>query len=101
MALREIYLWMCHRLYNEFAWTYDTAASLVSLGRWDEWRREALAYLPEHGPVLEIGFGTGELLPALAARPGRVYGLEPSPAMQTITRRKLRRRGLEGRVSRV
>ncbi len=101
MGFRELYLWMCHRLYNEAAWGYDAAAALVSLGRWDDWRRQALVHLPEHGPVLEIGFGTGELLPELAARAEQVYGLEPSPAMQAITRRKLRRRGLEGCIPRV
>jgi len=40
--LGRLYLWATHRLYNEFAWSYDLAAWLVSTGRWDRWRRMAL-----------------------------------------------------------
>ena len=28
----RLYLWACHRLYNEFAWAYDWVSWLVSLG---------------------------------------------------------------------
>lgn len=91
--LARLYLWATHRLYSEFAWAYDLVAWLVSGGRWDRWRRLALDYVGA-GPVLEIGFGTGELLLALAAQGRQVTGLDLSPAMQRITARKMRRRGL-------
>ncbi len=91
--LARLYLWATRRLYNEFAWAYDLVAWLVSGGRWDRWRRLALDYIDD-GRVLEIGFGTGELLLTLAAQGQDVTGLELSLAMQRITARKMQRRGL-------
>lgn len=75
------------RLYNELAWAYDAASWLVSLGRWDTWRRVALRFV-EGERVLEVGCGTGHLLPALAARGGRVYGGDLSAAMLRLARRR-------------
>ena len=86
-------MWATHRLYNELAPLYDLAAWLVSEGHWAEWRRIALEYVAGER-VLEVGFGTGELLTELAQRGGSVCGLEPSWAMQRVTARKLRRRRL-------
>lgn len=91
--LARLYLWATHRLYNEFAWAYDLVAWVVSGGRWDRWRRLALDYVAGE-PVLEVGFGTGELLLAMAQQGWEVCGLELSPAMQRVTARKMRRRGL-------
>jgi ubiquinone/menaquinone biosynthesis C-methylase UbiE len=98
----RLYLWATRRLYHEFAFLYDLASWLVSAGHWAQWRRIALDYVA--GPrVLEVGFGTGELLAELVRRQVEIYGLEPSQAMQRVTARKLRRRGisaprLRGRV---
>jgi SAM-dependent methyltransferase len=89
----RLYLWMARRLYNEFAWLYDPVSWLVSGGRWSRWRRLALDYVV--GPrVLEIGFGTGELLMEMVGRGLDVYGLELSRAMQRITARKMRQRDI-------
>jgi len=89
----RFYLWACHRLYNEFAWTYDWVSWLVSLGHWWGWRIAALDYLI--GPrVLEVGFGTGDLLIEMARQGWDVHGLELSPAMHRITTRKMRRHGV-------
>ncbi len=89
----RLYLWACHRLYNEFAWAYDWVSWLVSLGHWWSWRKAALDYLI--GPrVLEVGFGTGDLLIEMAQQGWDVHGLELSPAMHRITARKMRRCGV-------
>jgi ubiquinone/menaquinone biosynthesis C-methylase UbiE len=89
----RLYLWACHRLYNEFAWAYDWVSWLVSLGHWWSWRKAALDYLI--GPrVLEVGFGTGDLLIEMARQGWDVHGLELSPAMHRITARKMRRCGV-------
>jgi SAM-dependent methyltransferase len=88
----RLYLWATHRLYREFAPLYDLASWLVSAGHWSEWRRISLDYVA--GPrVLEIGFGTGELLAELEQRHMDVYGLEVSWAMHRLTALKLRRLG--------
>jgi SAM-dependent methyltransferase len=95
--LLRLYAWACERLYHELAWSYDWVSWLVSLGRWAGWRRQALAFLPAQAdpplPVLELGFGTGELLLALAEARIPAVGLEPSPAMHGITQHKLQRYG--------
>jgi ubiquinone/menaquinone biosynthesis C-methylase UbiE len=92
----RLYLWACHRLYDQLAWAYDAVSWLVSAGAWSDWRRLALDYVGP-GETLEIGFGTGELLAEMAARGLPVVGVEPSAAMQRITGVKLRRRGVAAR----
>src|SRR5581483_7415360 len=80
--------WCFARFYREFAWTYDAVAAAVSGGRWPDWGRAALPYL--RGRVLELGCGTGNLQRALAQYPGVGWpiGLDASPQMLAITRRK-------------
>lgn len=89
--LIKAYGWATEQLYHAFAWAYDLVAWLVSFGGWDQWRRDSLGYL-QPGSVLEIGFGTGELLMAMAEMGADVVGLELSPQMHRVTRRKLRQR---------
>ena len=88
-----LYAWACERLYAEFAWSYDWVSWFISFGRWSQWRALALDYMVGEA-ILELGFGTGELLLALHQRGQPVIGLELSAAMQRQTARKLRRRGL-------
>ena len=87
------YLWATHQLYSEFAWAYDLVSWAASLGWWSRWRREALEHIIG-SRVLEIGFGTGELLVEMATRGLQVWGLEPSRAMHRVTSRKLGKRHL-------
>ena len=92
-AYRRLYRWATHRLYRELAWAYELVAWLVSLGRWDAWRRQVLEHI-DGGPVLEIGFGTGALLGAAALRGFRIWGADPAWAMHRVTARRLRRQQL-------
>ncbi|MCS6881243.1 MAG: methyltransferase domain-containing protein [Oscillochloridaceae bacterium] len=86
-----------HHFYREFAWTFDAVAWAVSGGLWFGWVRAAL---PEvRGRVLELGFGTGHLQLALAARPD-VAGIDASPQMARIAARRLRRHGRAPRLVR-
>lgn len=85
------YGWLAERLYDELAWIYDPVSWFVSAGHWDEWRKFTLDHIRGRR-VLELGFGTGELLIELARRGYEVVGLEPSSAMQHQTSAKLSRR---------
>jgi ubiquinone/menaquinone biosynthesis C-methylase UbiE len=88
-AYAKLYLWAADRLYNEFAPLYDTVSWLVSSGQWARWRRVALDYVQEPD-VLEVGFGTGELLTEMAAYGWNVTGVDQSAAMQRVSSRKVR-----------
>jgi ubiquinone/menaquinone biosynthesis C-methylase UbiE len=88
--LVKAYLWATELLYGPLACAYDAVAWLVSCGFWSCWRLDALGYL-KAGSVLEIGFGTGELLLALAEGGHPVIGLELSAQMQRVTAKKLKK----------
>ena len=76
-----------HLLYTRLAWSYDAVAWGVSFGQWREWGAAALPFLT--GPrVLELGHGPGHLLAALAGRGYEVVGLDLSPQMGRLARRR-------------
>jgi len=82
-----------HLLYNEMAWTYDLVSRAVSLGQWRTWGRAALVYTL--GPrVLEIAFGTGDILLDLHKSGFETYGLDLSQHMIGIAHRKLGKAGI-------
>jgi ubiquinone/menaquinone biosynthesis C-methylase UbiE len=80
-------------LYNPLAWTYDLVSWTVSIGQWRRWQQAALPYVPP-GPVLEIAHGTGNLLLDLHRAGHTPLGLDLSPAMGRLARRKLRAHGV-------
>ncbi|ABQ27178.1 ArsR/SmtB family transcription factor [Geotalea uraniireducens] len=61
-----------------------------------DYRERLLSLVPEGKSVVEIGLGTGGLLPALAAKASRVIGVDHSPAMLEEARRRLALAGLAG-----
>jgi ubiquinone/menaquinone biosynthesis C-methylase UbiE len=79
-------------LYGEMAWSYDLVAWLVSFGQWRAWGQTALPYLAGER-VLELGHGPGHLLLTLTERGFRPVGLDVSPHMGQMARRRLRRAG--------
>jgi ubiquinone/menaquinone biosynthesis C-methylase UbiE len=92
--LGRLYMWATHRLYDELAWAYDVVSWCVSLGHWSGWRRAALHHV-EGRRILELGFGTGELLSEMAEHGLEPVGLDASAAMHRVTARKMARSGLE------
>ncbi len=73
-------------LYNELAWTYDVVSWAVSLGAWRDWQRAALPHVC--GRVLELGHGPGHMLLALQLAGHEVVGLDASPSMGRLARRR-------------
>ena len=89
MITHHAYRWACNLLYGELAWAYDAVSWLVSCGRWANWRAVAKDYIEgEH--ILEVGFGTGELLIQLSERDLKVFGIDASPKMHAIADKKTR-----------
>ena len=60
------------------------------------YRERLVALVPMGTTVLEIGVGTGGLLPELAVRASTVIGVDHSPAMLDEARRRLAQTGLDG-----
>lgn len=87
-------------LYNDLAWLYDTVSWLTSKGLWRRWQRTVWPWLPGSGRVLEIGFGPGHLLADLATADYEAIGLDLSPAMLHLARRRLQRHGLPAHLCR-
>lgn len=80
-------------LYNELAFTYDWVSWGTSVGQWRSWQRCALPRLA--GPrVLEMAHGTGNTLIDLDEAGFQPVGMDLSPYMGRIAKRKLARRGL-------
>jgi ubiquinone/menaquinone biosynthesis C-methylase UbiE len=86
-------------LYREMAWIYDAVAWLVSFGQWKAWGRTAIPLLVGED-ILELGHGPGHLMKTLYENGLRPVGLDASPQMVRIARRRLRRAGLPAPVLR-
>jgi ArsR family transcriptional regulator len=71
----------------------DLARTLLPVA---DYREKLLAHVPNGMTVVEIGIGTGGLLPALAAKAEKVVGVDHSPAMLDEARRRLALAGIAG-----
>jgi ubiquinone/menaquinone biosynthesis C-methylase UbiE len=79
--------------YHGFAWTYDTVAAVVSIGRWNDWINCVLPYVKGRR-VLEIGHGPGHLQTSLHQDETRLLvGLDESPQMGRLARSRLLKAG--------
>jgi ubiquinone/menaquinone biosynthesis C-methylase UbiE len=93
----QLLRWAFARFYREFAWTYDAVAALVSRGLWRRW---IVAVVPQlqGAAVLELGSGTGYLQRALSEAGIAAVGLDASPQMLRLARRKVRQAGEHARL---
>lgn len=89
-------------LYNELAWTYDLVSWVVSLGHWRRWQRAAIPHLHAGAEdvVLELAHGTANLQIELAGAGLSAIGLDLSPYMGRIARRKLKAKDIAARLVR-
>jgi demethylmenaquinone methyltransferase/2-methoxy-6-polyprenyl-1,4-benzoquinol methylase len=69
------------RVFTRIARRYDRVNRILSLGRDSEWRRSAIASLPE-GRVLDLGAGTGAASPDMGGR--EVVALDPARQMLAL-----------------
>jgi ubiquinone/menaquinone biosynthesis C-methylase UbiE len=81
-----------HHFYHSLAWTYDPVATLVSLGRWDDWVQSVLPYI-QGGNILEIGHGPGHLQVKLMNNNRVIVGLDESIQMSQLARARLLKSG--------
>ncbi len=88
--------WGFYLLYHPLAFTYDAVSWAVSLGAWRSWQRAALAFLPAGGRVLELAHGTGSLQVDLQRAGWCAVGIDFSPQMGRLARRKLARYAVAG-----
>lgn len=84
-------------LYNEFAWSYDLVADIVSLGRWKSWTYTILPYL-EKPNILELGYGPGHLQVSLRRDFASSYGIDASKYMARQASSRLRQRGYDPKL---
>jgi ubiquinone/menaquinone biosynthesis C-methylase UbiE len=75
-------------LYTRGASIYDLLAMFLFAGEWRHWQH-AVVPLVRDDRVLDLGCGTGQLLPDLASRATLVVGLDRSPAMLRHARRRV------------
>ncbi len=75
-------------LYGPAVPLYDWVARAGFAGEWARWQRTVLRFA-QTGPTLELGPGTGDLLPILAEHGLAPCGLELSPRMIARARQKL------------
>ena len=69
--------------------TYDRVGATLSLGQDPRWRRFLVGRLPQdRGEVLDVATGTGLVAAELLRRGFRVTGLDQSPEMLDVARRR-------------
>lgn len=67
---------------------YDLGMRLITFGEIAELRREIAEAIPSNANVLDIGCGTGDLLPLLTKRGARVTAIDKSPEMVKTARER-------------
>lgn len=68
---------------------YDVGMRLITFGEINRLRREIAAAIPDNANVLDVGCGTGALLPLLMTRGGRVTAIDKDPEMVRTARERV------------
>jgi ubiquinone/menaquinone biosynthesis C-methylase UbiE len=78
---------------------YDFGMRLITFGEIAKLRREISEAVPANSKVLDIGSGTGELLPLLVSRGAQVTAIDRSPEMVKTARETATAEGISEDVS--
>jgi demethylmenaquinone methyltransferase/2-methoxy-6-polyprenyl-1,4-benzoquinol methylase len=68
--------------------TYDRVGAVLSLGQDPRWRRFLVSRLPRGGHVLDVATGTGLVAAELLRQGFQVTGVDQSPEMLAVARRR-------------
>jgi demethylmenaquinone methyltransferase/2-methoxy-6-polyprenyl-1,4-benzoquinol methylase len=86
------------RMFNKISKRYDFLNHFLSLGIDITWRKKAIKLLEPESPkqILDIATGTGDFaIQAMSLNPEKVLGIDISPGMLEIGRKKILKKGLQ------
>jgi demethylmenaquinone methyltransferase/2-methoxy-6-polyprenyl-1,4-benzoquinol methylase len=91
-------------MFDTISGKYDGLNRLITFGTDTFWRKRLIRLVSAHQPetVLDIATGTGDLALAFAATPAKkIIGLDISPGMLEVGRKKVIRKDLQHKISMV
>jgi len=89
-------------MFDNIAPKYDFLNHTLSFGIDKMWRRKAIQLIAGNSPetILDVATGTGDFaIAALKTGAKKIYGIDISKEMVAIGQEKVRRMGLEGKIS--
>ena len=88
------------KLFDGISNNYDRFNHLSSMGIDRRWRRQAVETLPQCSNILDVATGTADyaIEAVLRAKADHVTGIDISDGMLALGRKKVARRGMEGRI---
>jgi demethylmenaquinone methyltransferase/2-methoxy-6-polyprenyl-1,4-benzoquinol methylase len=91
-------------MFDNISGNYDGMNRLISFGIDIKWRKKVLKTVADHNPgnILDIATGTGDLAILLTGtNAGKITGIDISPGMLEVGRKKIERRNLSGKIEMV
>ena len=89
-------------MFNNIAGSYDFLNHLLSLNFDKGWRRKAIRSIAPGKPrrILDVATGTADMaIAAIKLKPDQITGVDASPGMLEVGRKKIKDRGLDDRIS--
>src|SRR6187402_3686407 len=88
-------------MFDSISGNYDFLNHFLSLGIDIRWRKKAVKLLVPGKPklILDVATGTGDFaVETLALNPDKVIGVDISEGMLEVGKKKMKARGLEGKI---
>ena len=89
------------QMFDKISKRYDFLNHFLSLGIDNSWRKQAIKLLSPYSPkyILDIATGTGDFaIQAMSLKPEKIVGIDISPGMLDIGRRKIGSKDLESYI---